>query len=372
MAQMIINRMPFKVSPPGRILKSELDARGLDQKDLAEIIGRPESAISQIVTGEKEITPQTADELSEALGISAQFWINLQANYNLWRVQQESRESEGRQIARRARIYKLGPVRELRKKGWIKDTNDVEELEKEMMQFLGIKSPQKLPECRIAARRGVTRDPETVAQICWVKRVEHLVANQKPGKFSLPRFRDSIPDLLELSRDENRLREIPRFLIKHGVRFAIVPHLSRTCLDGALFRMNGNPVIALTLRYDRIDAFWFTLLHEIAHLVAGHKGDFLDTVVKRENKVTGREAEADRMAMNWLVDEKPYKSFVEQASPRFSTRKIAAFAETIGRHPGLVLGRLHYDGHVPYRNLRKLLLNVKPFLDVFFDKPILV
>jgi addiction module HigA family antidote len=87
---MIKQLTPARVTPPGRILIREIEARGWTQKDLAEIMGRPPQAINEIIKGTKQITPETAIELSAAFGTSAQFWTNLESNYRLHLAQKEA------------------------------------------------------------------------------------------------------------------------------------------------------------------------------------------------------------------------------------------------------------------------------------------
>lgn len=77
---MNFNLRPAQPVSPGEILSAELEARGWTQKDIAEITGRPHQAINEIVKGSKQITPDTAIELSQALGTSSEFWLNLESN----------------------------------------------------------------------------------------------------------------------------------------------------------------------------------------------------------------------------------------------------------------------------------------------------
>jgi len=146
-----------------------------------------------------------------------------------------------------------------------------------------------------------------------------------------------------------------------------VPHLPHTYLDGAAFTFEEHPVVALTLRYDRIDSFWFTLLHELAHIVAGHEGLYLDNLDERDGNDV--ETEANQLAQDWLIDRPAFTEFVAAAQPYFSRAKIITFAQGMGRHHGIVLGRLHYEGLVPYKNLRTLSLSVKPRLENWIDTP---
>lgn len=84
--------VPARVSPPGRILSRELEARGWTQKDLAKIIGRPHQTINGIIKGNKQITPETAIELAEALGTSAKLWTNLETKYRLHVAQKDAND----------------------------------------------------------------------------------------------------------------------------------------------------------------------------------------------------------------------------------------------------------------------------------------
>ncbi len=366
---MVMNdkRAPHRRTPPGETIRRELEARGWTQKELAEIMDRPEQAISEIIAGKKEITSDTAIELAQAFGTSAEFWSNLEANYRLWLA---LRDPKADTIDRRARLYALAPVREMKRKGWIGDTDNIDKLEEKVKAFLEIKSLHERPTCAVALRRSSYGIPEERALMAWVKRVEHLVRPQKVGDFHRAALEKAIPGLLELSTELQSMAEVPHFLLELGIRFALVPHLTGTFLDGAMFRINGNPVVALSLRYDRLDSFWFTLMHELAHLVADHKGAFLDTIYDREGSVSREEARADRMARDWLVDAREYRSFVDRTRPYFSGKKIREFALSVQRHPAIVLGRLQFDGEVPWNHLRSLHDKVKPVLLRYYDRPI--
>ena len=359
--------MPARVMPPGRTISRELEARGWTQKDLAEIMGRPEQAISQIVNGDKEITPQTAIELSKAFGVSAQFWSNLEANYRLWLA---ARDKEPESIERKARLYSVAPVAELKKNGWLPDTKDIDRLEQAYLELMEADSVDRAGEFKIAARRSIKREAVTNHLEIWVKRVEWIVRNYDVGKYSRKSLDDGVSEIINLSENALNLDNIPFMLMELGIKFALVPHLSGTYLDGAVFSMNGNPVIALTLRYDRIDSFWFTLMHEIAHLVSGHDGMYLDTIFDRKGLSGREEKSADSLAQNWLINPEEYEIFVQNNHPYFRAKAISGFAESIGRHPSIVLGRLQFDGLVSWKSFRKLHEKARPHLEAFYDKPI--
>lgn len=350
---------PARVSPPGRVLSEELEARGWTQKDLAEITGRPIQTINEIIQAKKQITPETALDLAEAFGTSAEFWTNLETNYRL----HLARKAQERQqdITRKSKLYSLAPVSELIKRGWIQASDSIQELEKQICDFFGITSIDEPPKLAINFRCAQDRDPEQIAQLTWAKRVENVVQQQKVGSFDRGKLQASIPSILECTANAEDVAKIPAMLLSLGVHFAIVPHLTKTYLDGAAFYLGDHPVIALTLRYDRIDSFWFTLMHELGHIVAGHQGSYLDDMYNLE--VNAEEAEANQLAADWLIDATALRNFVSATKPHFSRKAIEAFAQTQKRHPGIVLGRLHHDGSVQHKNLRPLLVKVSPFLE---------
>ena len=349
---------PARAISPGRILQRELDARNWTQKDLAEITNRPPQAINEIIRGTKQITPETARELSAAFGSTAKFWTNLEANYRLHLAKKKQKEEE---IERRSRLYSLAPISELIKRGWIKSTESLDELEQSVCEFFGIKSPQENPQLSVNFRHSQTLEPEYNAKIAWCKRVEQVVSSQTISEFRLETLKEEIPHILHYSKREEDITNIPQLLNDLGIYFAIVPHLKKTHLDGAVFYFKDHPVIALTLRHNRIDSFWFTLMHELGHIVAGHQGIYLDNLDDLEKN--SEEEEANQLASNWLIDKTALNSFIVANKPKFSGTVISQFAIAHGRHPGIILGRLQHDNLISYGHLRKFLVKVKPLLN---------
>ena len=148
-----------------------------------------------------------------------------------------------------------------------------------------------------------------------------------------------------------------------------VPHVKGARTDGAAFWLNARaPVVALSFRYDRIDWFWFTLLHEMAHVLQGHaRGGRLDTdLVGKAAAPTGRkpkdERQADRLASDWLIPPALLATFVRDTRPFFSARRVRAFAQEAGVHPGIVVGRLQHMGEIPWQNLRRTLVKATDLL----------
>jgi HTH-type transcriptional regulator/antitoxin HigA len=349
--------VPARVPPPGRILLRELEARGWTQKDLAEITSRPIQTINEIIQAKKQITPETALELAEAFGTSAEFWASLETNYQLHQAREERQE---REIVRKSNLYSLAPISDLIKRGWIQASDSIEELESRVCDFFGISAIDEPPKLAISFRCAQDRNPETIAQIAWAKQVENVAKQQTVGSFDREQLKAAIPSILACAEQLENVTQIPNLLLRLGVHFVIVPHLTKTYLDGAAFYLAEHPVVALTLRYDRIDSFWFTLMHELGHIVAGHQGSYLDDMGNLA--ITHEESEANQLAGNWLLNSLALQDFVAKNKSHFSRKAIENFAHSQKRHPGIVVGRLHNDKLIPHKNLRALLIKVSPFL----------
>jgi HTH-type transcriptional regulator/antitoxin HigA len=358
------NLRPARAIPPGRIIRRELEARGWTQKDLATIMDRPEQLISQLVNARKQTTPETALQLAAAFGTSADFWLNLETNYQ---IHQARKTHDASEIKRKSCLYSLTPVTELLRRGWIPAQDTLDSLEQAVCQFLGITEPTQTPRLAVNFHQSEAYTPEVAAQVAWVKRVEQLARMQTVGDFDRARLEAALPELLALAATVEGLQQIPDFLRTSGVHFLIVPHLPNTYLDGAAFRLDEHPVLALTLRYDRIDNFWFTLMHELAHIIAGHEGLYLDDL---DQKAEGQlEIEANRLAQSWLIDAAALDQFVTATAPYFSHQKIKAFAATQNRHPGIIVGQLHHDQVIEYSHSRRFLVKVSPYLETWIDVP---
>jgi HTH-type transcriptional regulator/antitoxin HigA len=360
---MNFNPTPARATPPGRILRRELQTRGWTQKDLAAILGRPETVVSEIVNGKKAITPETALGLAQALGTTAELWLNLEARY---RLNQARKASPDNQVRRRSRVYSILPVKEMQRYGWIQGSNDPDELEAEVLSFLRVERLDDVSELKIAARRTATKSPDPRAVLAWVRRVEQLASQQPARRFEPPRLSAGMDLVLALTRRPDDVTRVPALLAELGVRLVIVPHLQGTYLDGALLETNGGPVVALTLRYDRLDSFWFTLVHELEHLMLGHRGSRLEDL-DADASDDREEREADAAAAERLVPVRQLRAFVDRTKPYFSQVAITAFSEQVERHPAIVIGRLHHDQHVEPSHLRRLLPKVRGLLRPWID-----
>lgn len=352
------------VFPPGEFIREELRARGWTQSDLANILGRPVQAVNEIIKGKKTVTPETALGLAAAFGTSAEVWLNLENTYRLSLV-----KSDPHDVSRRSRLYSLVPAKELIKRGWIDASDDLDRLEQQVCQFLDIDSIDQEPRFAFVARKSGDYKQFSSAQIAWFCRARQRACQSKAKRFDRQKFRAQVHLLPRLSRNENGLRELPVAMANLGLRLVIVEHLPKTYIDGAAFWLNQeSPVVALSIRYDRIDYFWFTLMHELAHIsldarCTGYVDENLVGPSAETNAAKPRsEQEADHRASEWLVRSEALEEFIRRTRPYYSRGRIVGFAEEIGVHPGIIVGRLQHLREIEYSHNRALLTRIRKTL----------
>ena len=342
---------PAEVFPPGEFIRDELEARGWTQQDLAQIIQRPLVAVNQIITGKRSITPETAKNLAAAFGTSAEFWLNLESAYQLAHAKINEND-----VAMRAKLYSLAPIADMVRRGWIQPSTDVDALANELKRFFETDGLDKI-DLRVAARKSTSYDDLTPAQRAWCARARHLSRLLKANRYDQRKLETLIPLLRQMTQSVENIRQLPRVLASVGVRLVIVAHLEKTKIDGAAFWVDGNPAVALSLRFDRIDNFWYTLVHELIH-IKNRDADVVDSEMESDDDGEGVdevERRTNAEASEVLVPRAKLDSFITRVRPLYARVKIVQFAHAIGVHPGIVLGQLHYRKEVPQQNLRDLL-----------------
>lgn len=355
-----MTRMPAEVASPGEHIREELEERGWTQSDLATILGRPLSAINQIINAKKSITPDTARELGEAFGTSAELWLNLESSFRL----AQASDPAGN-VRARAKLFEQAPVSEMQRRGWIARTSQVGDIRNELLRFYGVSDEVELEQFRqrVAARKGDANQPLSAAQCAWLRRIQQLSTSVQADAFSKRAVKDGLPELKAVAATTEEVHKTPAILARMGIRLVIVEHLSKTKVDGVAFWLSSKkPVIGLSLRYDRIDYFWFTLFHELGHIYLGHVDPPLDDDIQASVADSEREdieQEADRFAASVLIPADQIESFILRKTPLFSKKSIIQFANRVHVHPGVVVGQLQHRGAIGYSHSREMLVKVR-------------
>jgi HTH-type transcriptional regulator / antitoxin HigA len=344
---------------PGEYIRQELKRRGWGQADLALIMSRPAQRINELVLGKASVSPEVAVELAAALGGTAEEWLQREAAYRL-----SLANTDPENVRRRARLYDLVPVKELQKRGWIRPTDDIDEIEKDVLRFLEISSINEEP-CIQAVLRTTNPGAElTPAQRAWCFRVRHMARS-----ITVPPYQDNRADqcsarLRKLAAYSQHVGKVPALFASFGVRFVIVEPLTGTKIDGmATWLDDHSPVVGLSMRFDRIDSFWHTVSHEWSHI--RHRDALsVDTDIAEPGEVSLAvkppvERRADEEAAATLIDPEELQSFIQRVGPFYSKERINQFANRIRMHPGVIVGQLQHRAEIGYSANRELLVKVR-------------
>ncbi len=345
--------------PPGEYLRDELNARGWTETEFAEIIGRPVQTISEIINVRRQITPETALAISEALGTTAELWINLQAAFNLNKAR--SGEVRAQDVARRAKMRSLVPVSELRQRGWLPDTKDLDVLEDAIKELLSVSDLDEEPKFAAAARRSNAKVSFTLQQIAWLARFRSIAENKSVKTFDASAVGDLAADIVHRIQSPSDLAKLEEWLAGVGVTLVNLMPLKASKLDGAVMLLDtGNPAIGLTTRGDRMDGYVFTLLHELAHIKLGHISKakvVADEDIMGESEHKGIEGEANQQASDWILPQEIH------FPARTSTATVEVIARHYGVHPCFVVGRLQKTRN-NWSLLKSSIPKVRTYIDV--------
>ena len=358
-------QMPAEVFPPGEFIREEIEERGWTQEDFAEILGRPLRLVNEIIMGKRGITPETANGIAAAFGTSAQFWMNLESMYRL----SQARARDTNSVERRARLYSLGPIKEMIKRGWLEPSESISILEQRFMAFVHADTLETPPTFFAhAARKSTPYRTDTPAQTAWLFRAQQVAEAMTVSHYTEDNYYALIEELRNLATDPEDVRYGPRVLADAGIRLVVIEHLRGSRIDGACFWFpNDEPVVAISMRYDRIDYFWHTLMHELGHVKnqdgLGNGNASIDTNMGEPiSEQPEYERQIDLHAAQALIAQDQLEDFIVRNGPIFSNKSIRGFASRIGVHPGIVVGQLQHRGELEYSNFRRLLVPVRDFV----------
>jgi HTH-type transcriptional regulator/antitoxin HigA len=351
-------RVPAEVFPPGDFIREELEARGWTQGDLAQIMDRPLRLVNELVGGKKQITPETARGLAKAFGDDDPlYWMNLDSAYRL-----ANSGWVDDSVARRAKLYSRFPVREILKRKWIEPSDSLDVTEHRVCQFFGIETidePLRFDHAA-AADQYASR---TSIQYAWLYRAKELAQAVHSVPYFEKKLRGALKTLKELLVAPEEIRQVAHILAEAGVRFVIVEYLPGAKIDGAAFWLGETPVIAMSLRFDRIDNFWFVLRHEVEHVLNRDGQVMIDIELMESLRQNAdfppEEKRANIQAAEFCVPGDEIRHFITRIRPLYSEQRILLFSKRIGVHPGIVVGQLQFREEIPYTHFHKLRVKIR-------------
>ena len=342
--------------PPGEHITEILEFRNMSQKELAKRMGRSPSKLNSIIKGRLAITDETAFQLENVLNIKAKFWLNLQNNYDLNLAYIDELERIEKE---QSKFLGKIDLKNLVKLGILEEYIDKRILIKELLKFLSINSLEVLPDIQSVVFRSSGKAkfyPEVVA--VWLQWCKNASQNIDLPQFQKSKLINSLDNLriLTNSKLEEVMPELKNILNSAGVGLVLTPMIKNCQVNGAAYWQNNTPVIALNDRSKKNDIFWFTLFHEIAHVIL-HLNKKNNIFVDNGYDDNDIEREANKFAQDNLIPSKLYLELSEKIQKNQSENTIKFYSEEIGIDSGILVGRLQRDGFLDNDRLNSLKSN---------------
>ncbi|WP_405842550.1 XRE family transcriptional regulator [Streptomyces sp. NBC_01518] len=351
---------PDSARPPGETLKDQLDALGIPQADLARRTGLSTKHINQIVQGTAVLTPETALLLERTTRIPASMWNQLEA---AWRTH-VTRDQELKQLSKRIDWLEKFSLPELVKRKILPTKDKTVENLQRLLEWFGVADPEVAEDLwrsyRMAFRRSTVLDTNDYATAVWLREAE-LEARELPcAPFDRVALTALLPRLRALTMDEPETwrGQISDLCAQAGVAVVFIPAPPRSHVSGATRWLAPDKVgVALSDRFKKDDHFWFTVFHEIAHiLLHGKRLTFLDNTDPKDELTSEgdrSEEEANAFAAETLIPPEHAAAYRRLAGRPMPFTRIEAFAQQAGIAPGIVVGRLQHDGALEWTHGNK-------------------
>jgi HTH-type transcriptional regulator/antitoxin HigA len=363
---MVKEASPFMNIAPGEFIREELEIRNWQQDDLAEVLGLSKKFVNELIMSKKHITIETARLLSKAFGQSPAYWVNLDIDYYLRKSPGTGRTKE---VEEKAKIFKYMPIKEMVKKGWLKSYQTLEELKRQVLAFWNIDELDFI----FLEKTEVPgfREPDTgfnynkYYALCWFEMAKRMAKNFHVNDYKENKLKQLAENLHVFMIKENGIEEFISELAAAGIKFFVLSHLKKAFIDGAAFYDDKNPVIVYTSRYDRIDNFWFTIAHEISHILLhlNKKGSatpthsrsagcyFLDNLEHLESEF---QQEAQNLAVKILKVEEIMEYFKTRKYQKYiSAPRVTYCKEELKLDSTIIAGVLQHYGKMSRRNLNR-------------------
>lgn len=342
----MVRSRSFIATPPGATIKEQLNDRGMSQKEFAARMDMSEKHISKLINGEVQLTPDVAVRLETVLGVPAKFWSNLEAIYREKLIKAEEENSmEADEI-----LARQFPYQEMAKFGWVTETRNSREKVIYLRKYFEVVQLSLLENnqiTKIACRRLAVTDKSDLALLAWAQEAKIRARDIETAPINIKKLISIVPQIRKMTvlRPEEFCSKIQNILIECGIAMVFLPHLKGSFLQGASFMDGKKIVVGLTSRGKDADKFWFSLFHELAHIVLGHVGQANGTTDQDER-------DADWWSGNVLIPQEQFEEFKYHFD--YSAISICSFAEKLGIAPGIVVGRLQNEGYIKHNMLNEL------------------
>lgn len=346
-------RIPFEPDyavAPGRTLLETIETLGIDQNELAERTGLTPKTVNLIIKGKAPLTPQTAMLLERVTSVPARMWNSLECNYR----EQIARLASNKQLEKQLAWLKEIPTKDLIHRGVLPVTSDRVALLEQTLRFFGVASVETWHEGwsdgQFAFRKSNQAPSNDGKLASWLRLAELQGQQQRVDKYNKDHFGKVAKATRALTVTEPTVF-VPKIIesfASAGVALCLVPEIPGAKISGAAKWLSPDKaLIAVNLRGKKNDLFWFTLFHEVGHILNdSKKATYVDIAYSDDPQ----EKNANQFARDLLIP--PAQS--QKLSSLRTRGEVVSFADKIGIAPGIVVGRLQHEKIIAYSFLNDL------------------
>jgi HTH-type transcriptional regulator/antitoxin HigA len=350
---------------PGETLAEKLEEMNMGPKEFALRANKPEKTITALLKGESAITADMAVQFEQVLQIPASFWLTRQRKFDEF-IAREKRKSV---IANAIAWAKVFPLKQLETLSWIQKRDRMEDKVEELFSFFGIASDKSWEdyylhsELKVQFRISLAHTNNPYALSAWLRKGEIQAVEHMHNPYDEKKFLGGLSRIKAVmaAHPDNFFQKLQAICLESGVVVVHTPCLPKAPINGATRWLNDTPLIQLSGRYKRNDAFWFTFFHEAGHILLHGKKDIFLEKVEYSAKDLEKEKEADDFAVKWTFSIEQETEMLRHIP--FKTQDIIDFAQSYVTHPAIIIGRFQHKNLIPYSLGREF------FKAVAFDGP---
>lgn len=339
---------PMWASRPGVTIRERLEDLSVDTSEFANRLGESTEVVARLLDGRHVITVDLARRLASTLGASSEYWINRDCQY---------REDLVR-VATDDWLQEL-PIANMTEYGWLEDRGeDWASRVHECLSFFDVedvatwRSTYEPLLADVRMRTSPKHASSDVAVAAWLRQAVRQAHDIPVGAWDADKLRAALPELRKLTRRKDPAHFLPRLqalLADVGVALVVVRALPGCPASGAARKLPGNAaLIVVSMRFLVDDQFWFTVFHEIGHLLLDHADRPILDDPGDDQVDSSQEREANEFAAEVLL---PAALRADIPAGTLGHRQIVELARRAGVSPGVVVGQLQHDNRIPQKHL---------------------
>lgn len=329
---------------PGYYIKEIVDESGLTQEDFAKRLDTTPKNLSLLIRGEQSLSIDIAMKLSRMIGTSVTYWLNLQNAYDTLIAEFKS----DKELVEERKVFEYFDYKFFRENYGLPDWPRQKDKQiEEVRKFLNVATLTVFARRDMAVNfRSSTEhltEANTAKANAMVQIATNIALRAQAPRFNKKKFEEKVTYALTLTQNHKEFYPLIRdAFLEAGVIFVIMPNIAGSKTNGATKKVGNNIMLMVNDRRLNADSFWFTLFHEIGHIMNGDYG------ISFEKESGEQEEAANRFAEDSLIPKTYYQEFIKQGE--FDLQAIKKFANKINRDPGIVLGRLQKDKKIDYND----------------------